>query len=78
VKAQRNKEMKIQLRRFALRQGNDNRPTEFRSQQMPRYFNSLKRESIGAFDGSPVTLDYFFTIEKDKIASLAEKNRWRT
>jgi hypothetical protein len=45
---------------------------------MPRYFNSLKRESIGAFDGSPVTLDYFFTIEKDKIASLAEKNRWRT
>ncbi len=28
-------------------------------------------EVSGTFDGSPVTLDYHFTIEKDKITSLA-------
>jgi ketosteroid isomerase-like protein len=28
-------------------------------------------EVSGTFDGSPVTLDYHFAIERDKIASLA-------
>jgi hypothetical protein len=31
----------------------------------------LAVEVSGTFDGSPVTLDYHFAIEKDKIMSLA-------
>jgi ketosteroid isomerase-like protein len=31
----------------------------------------LALEVSGTFDGSPVTLDYHFAIEKDKIVSLA-------
>ena len=30
-------------------------------------------EVSGAFDGSPVTLDYHFTIKNEKILSLAVK-----